>query len=134
MENQNTIVPNENVNGVCRSRQAWKEFFELENDLYFPLLPAFTGNFINQVLKGNKKLLSMKQSKAPVLKQAKNDQSFNRDNLFRIVKSDPQLSKYIPDTLKIKDSNRIFLITVSINYFLIDYLLHKARFVFKFTI
>ena len=95
-----------------RSKDNLREYFAINHNLFFPKESCFNTNFIKQVFSGEKLLLGLNESSPPDLAFIKDAHLFDKAALFKVVKNDFDLCKYIPDTENESRLNRDFLICV----------------------
>lgn len=114
MENSSVKVFNEEINRIIRTKDGWMEFYSSSYNLYLPKSSIFNARFISQVLSGEKFLLPLSAAQPPILKQSKYEKSFDRPFLLNMIKNDCNMAKYIPEQMNYKNSERSFLLAVSI--------------------
>ena len=95
-----------------RSKDNLREYFAINHNLFFPKESCFNTNFIKQVFAGEKLLIGLNESNPPDLAFIKDAHLFDKDALFKVISTDFELRKYIPDIEDVSRLNRDFLICV----------------------
>ena len=96
----------------CRSKHNFQEFMAIKHNLYFPKESAFNTRFIEQVLSEQKLLLQLSECTPPELAYIKDAHLFDKKALLRLIRSDEDLNRYIPDDVNESRLNREFLICI----------------------